>query len=109
METKLESRIEILDRLSVKYGKHFEVYNFEELLKLCDTTTIIIVTRLAMQEYERQGTKSMYSKSEVVKLIKKFDAEVTIGAKSELKTKHRHELTYPEIQEKWIEENILNC
>lgn len=109
MEDKQESRIAILDRLSVKYGKHFEVDNFEELLKLCDTTTIIIVTRLAMQEYERQGNKSMYSQSEVVKLINKFNDEVTIGGKSELKDKYMGELTYPEIQQKWIEENILNC
>lgn len=109
MEDKQESRIVILDRLSKKYGKHFEVDTFEELIKLCDTTTVLIVVRLAMQEYERQGAKLMYSKSEVAKLIRKFNDEVTIGATSELKTKYMHELTYPEIQEKWIEENILNC
>lgn len=109
MENKQESRIDILDRLSKKYGKHFEVDNFEDLIRLCDTTTVIIVTRLAMQEYERQGNKSMYSKNEVVKLINKFNDEVTIGGKSELKDKYMGELTYPEIQQKWIEENVLNC
>jgi hypothetical protein len=83
MENKQESRIVILDRLSKKYGKHFEVDTFEELIKLCDTTTVVIVVRLAMQEYERQGTKSMYSKSEVAKLIRKFNDEVTIGATSD--------------------------
>lgn len=109
MEDKHETRIEILDRLSKKYGKHFEVDTFEELIKLCDITTIIIVVRLAMSEYERQIMKLMHSKSEVINLIKKFNDEVTIGGTSELKSKYMSELTYPEIQDKWIEENILNC
>lgn len=109
MKNKQESRIEILDRLSKKYGKHFEVDTFEELIRLCDTQTVIIVTRLAMVEYERQGIRQMYSKSDVVKLINKFNDEVTIGGKSEIKDKYMGELTYPEIQEKWIEENVLNC
>lgn len=53
----MEARIEILDRLSKKYGKHFEVDTFEELIKLCDTLTVIIVVRLAMQEYCMQSEK----------------------------------------------------
>lgn len=105
MKNKQESRIEILDRLSKKYGKHFEVETFEELIKLCDTLTIVIVVRLAMSEYEKQTIKSMYSKSELIKIIKKFNEEVTIGGKSELKDKYIGELTYPELQDKWIEEN----
>ena len=109
MKNKQESRIVILDRLSVKYGKHFQVDNFEELIKLCDTTTVIIVVRLAMAEYDRQTMRSMYSKSDVIKLINKFNDEVTIGGKSELKDKYHAVLTYPKIQQKWIEENILNC
>lgn len=109
MADKQESRIAILDRLSVKYGKHLEVNNFEELLKLCDTTTIIIVTRLAMQQYERQGTKSMYSKSEVAKICKRFESEVGIGGSGELLKENRNKLSYSEIQQKWLEENIFNC
>lgn len=109
MENKQESRIAILDKISKKYGKHFESDTFEQLLKYADRATIIIVVRLAMAEYDRQTMRSMYSKSEVVKLIKKFDKEVTIGGTSELKSKYMGELTYPEIQDKWIEENILNC
>nr|WP_298657101.1 hypothetical protein [uncultured Flavobacterium sp.] len=53
----MEARIEILDRLSKKYGKHFEIDNFEELITLCDKTTIIIVVRLAMAEYANQSDK----------------------------------------------------
>lgn len=109
MEGKQESRIAILDRLSVKYGKHFEVDNFAELLKMCGTTTIILVTRLAMQEYERQGTKSMYSKSEVAKICKRFESEVGIGGSGELLKENRNKLSYSEIQQKWLEENIFNC
>ncbi len=103
---KMESRIEILDRLSVKYGKHFEVDSFEELIKLCDSMTVIIVVRLAMSEYENQGTKSMYSKSQVIHLINKFDNEATIGGTSELKNKYHNTLSYHELKLKWIEENI---
>jgi len=106
MENKQESRIVILDRLSKKYGKHFEVDNFEELIRLCNTITVIMVVRLAMIEYERQGNVSMYSKSDVIKLINKFNDEVTIGGKSELKDKYIGSLTYPELQQKWIEENV---
>ena len=51
----MEARIEILDRLSKKYGKHFEVENFEELIMLCDRMTVIIVVRLAMAEYANQS------------------------------------------------------
>ena len=109
MEGKQESRIEILDRFSIKYGKHFEIDNFQELIRVCDTMTVIIVVRLAMAEYEQQGIRQMYSKSEVIKLINKFNDEVTIGGKSELKDKYHAILTYPELQEKWIEENVLNC
>lgn len=54
----MEARIEILDRLSKKYGKHFEVENFEELIMLCDRMTVIIVVRLAMAEYANQSAKA---------------------------------------------------
>ncbi len=106
MENKLESRIEILDRLSVKYGKHFEVENFEELIRVCDKLTVVIVVRLAMAEYEKQTIKTMYSKSEVIKLINKFDTEATIGGTSELKNKYHNVLSYHELKLKWIEENV---
>jgi hypothetical protein len=109
MENKQESRIEILDRLSVRYGKHFEVDNFEELIKLCDTKTVIIVVRLAMSEYERQTMKLMYSKPEVAKICKRFESEVGIGGSSDLLKENRDMLSYSEIQQKWLEENVLNC
>jgi len=54
----MEARIEILDRLSKKHGKHFDVQSFEELVKLCDTMTVIIVVRLAMAEYLIQHKKT---------------------------------------------------
>ena len=57
----MEARIEILDRLSKRYGSHFEVDNFEELIMLCDRLTVIIVVRLAMSEYANQERK--YSKA----------------------------------------------
>jgi hypothetical protein len=53
----MEARIEILDRLSKRYGKHIEVENFEDLIMLCDNRTIIIVVRLAMAEYANQESK----------------------------------------------------
>lgn len=109
MENKLESRIQILDRLSKKWGEKDSVENFTEFCMLYNPEAITQLVYLAMAAYDRQTIKSMYSKSEVVKLIKKFDKEVTIGGTSELKSKYMGELTYPEIQDKWIEENILNC
>ncbi len=54
----MEARIEILNRLSVKYGKCFLVEDFEQLLKLCDTMTVILVVRLAMAEYSNQSRKN---------------------------------------------------
>jgi hypothetical protein len=53
----MEARIEILDRLSKKYGKHYEVDSFEELIMYCDKLTVIIVVRLAMAEYANQERK----------------------------------------------------
>ncbi len=54
----MEARIEILDRLSIKYGKAFEIESFEELVKLCDSMTVIIIVRLAMAEYANQGARA---------------------------------------------------
>ena len=109
MENKQESRIEILDRLSKKWGEKDSVINFKEFCEYYDSDAMLQLVYLAMSEYERQGTKQMYSRSQVIHLINKFDDEATIGGKSELKHKYHAILTYPEIKEKWIEENILNC
>lgn len=109
MENKQESRIEILDRLSKKWGSKHNIQTFDEFCMFYDSKEITTLVYLAMAEYERQTIRTMYSKSQVIKLINKFNDEVTIGGKSELKDKYMGELTYPEIQQKWIEENILNC
>lgn len=53
-----------------------------------------------------QGEKHFFSKSQVIALINKFNDEVTIGGKSELKDKYIGSLTYPELQQKWIEDNV---
>lgn len=106
MENKQEARIEILDRLAKRFGKSLEIENFEDFIKTHDAFAIILLTRQAMAEYERQGKESMYSKSDVIKLVNKFNDEVTIGGKSELKDKYIGSLTYPELQQKWIEENV---
>lgn len=107
MENKQESRIQILDRLSKKSGEKDGIVNFKEFCEYYNSDAMLQLVYLAMAEYDRQTMRSMYSKSDVVKLINKFNDEVTIGGKSELKDKYHAILTYPEIQQKWIEENIL--
>lgn len=109
MENKQESRIVILDKLSKKWGEKDGIVNFKEFCEYYNSDAILQLVYLAMAEYDRQTIRSMYSKYDVVKLINKFNDEVTIGCKSEFKDKYMGELTYPEIQQKWIEENILNC
>ncbi len=104
MENKLESRIDILDRLSIKYGKHFEVESFEELIKLCDSMTVIIVVRLAMAEYERQTTKTMYSKNEVGNFINQFWLDTNTS--TEFNREYRNSLTVYQMTQKWIEEKV---
>lgn len=106
MENKQEARIEILDRLAKRFGKSLEIENFEDFIKTHDTFAIILLVRQAMAEYSRQDNNDKLSKSKVISLINKFNDEVTIGGKSELKDKYIGSLTYPELQQKWIEENV---
>lgn len=50
----MESRIEILDRLSVRFGKEFDIKNFNEFLIMYNKDAIILLVRKAMAEYANQ-------------------------------------------------------
>jgi hypothetical protein len=104
--SKQKARIEILDEWSKKYGKDLEIENFKDFINTYDYDAIVLLVRKAMGEYWLQGTKDTFSKHQVISLIRKFNEEVTIGGKSELKDKYIGSLTYPELQQKWIDENI---
>lgn len=49
-----ESRIQILDRLSVKWGKKDDVKNFDEFCKFYNSDAITQLVYIAMHEYARQ-------------------------------------------------------
>jgi hypothetical protein len=49
-----ESRIQILDRLSIKWGKKDEVKDFDEFCKFYNSDAITQLVYIAMHEYSRQ-------------------------------------------------------
>lgn len=55
MENKLESRIGILDRLSMKWGKSTGCVNFDDFLDFYDNEAVTRLVYIAMLEYEMQG------------------------------------------------------
>jgi len=59
-----ESRIQILDRLSVKWGKKDEVKNFDEFCKFYNSAAITQLVYIAMHEYARQEIRLREAKED---------------------------------------------
>ena len=59
-----ESRMQILDRLSVKWGKKDEVKNFDEFCKFYDSDSITQLVYIAMHEYARQEIRLREAKED---------------------------------------------
>jgi len=92
---------ETIEDITVKYGytvnKEMGHFNqFREYFVKTDSKNCVDVKR----------TKTSYSREEVIELIRKFNKEATIGGDSELMEKFKSTMTYPQIQEKWIKENL---
>lgn len=60
----MESRIEILDRLAVKHRTTDVVESFEDMLNFEDNFRVIIIVRLAMDEYSKQEREFLKKKGE---------------------------------------------
>ena len=62
--TETESRIQILDRLSVKWGQRTNplVENFDDFCLFFDSKVILDLVYMAMSEYQRQWTTMLKEK-----------------------------------------------
>lgn len=99
MENRLESRIQILDKLSKKWGEKDGIVNFKEFCEYYNSDAILQLVYLAMGEYDRQNTRSMYSKFEFEKLIEKYDSDLRNS------TSH-YQLPRKFTVEEWCKENL---
>ncbi len=104
MENKLESRTDILDRLAIKFGKKDNIEGFRDFIETYNYDAVIVIVRQAMAEYENQGNKSMYSKSQVIKLIKKSIGDfLSEGCPNYPKDKRGSWINWTE---EWTEKNV---
>lgn len=58
----MESRLEILDRLSIKWGLNHAVTSFEEFTMLYDHKAVLQLVYIAMEEYAQQSIKRQQNK-----------------------------------------------
>lgn len=99
MEAKLESRVEILDRLAKKFANKNYIETFSDFCTYFNPDAITQLVRIAMQEYELQTIKSMKSKLQVKKLIERYDLDLKNS------TAH-YQLPRKFTVEEWCGENI---
>jgi hypothetical protein len=100
MENKQESRIEILDRLSKKWGSKDNIQTFDEFCMFYDSKAITTLVYMAMDDYNRQDYfKKVIDNSKIKDIIEKYD--------SDLKNSTMH-YQFPRkfTIEEWLEENL---